>query len=113
MLNKFKFVVALIAGTLTFTACSSGVEVEDITDTSQSMNHQVAASGVTPFHIDNEDWDYVGFSLCNWEKIGDFKGAETIDEAMVNVHFDTHWDQEERAILADIIFANYCPQRMK
>lgn len=106
MLNKFKSAAVLAAATLALTACSSEYEP----DTSLPITQQIEDSGVAPYQISEEDWQFTSFGLCNYELFTEF---DDVDDAMKDLGMDEVWDESERKTVARVLFANECPNRLR
>lgn len=105
MFNKFKFAAVLVAASLALTACSSEYEP----DTTLPITQQIADSGVTPYQITEEDWQFTAFGLCHYELFTEF---DDVDDAMRDLGMDEVWDEKERKTIARILFINECPERI-
>lgn len=119
MFKKITAGVSAILLSATLVSCGSeGVsETESIqttsnptstTDTSLPISQQIANTGITAYEMSDDDWGWIALDLCSYSGYPGY--FDTVDEAMLDLNMDFIWESEEdRAIVAKILFANECP----
>lgn len=110
MFNKFKIATVLVAGVLAMSACSTDSTPK--VDTSIPLDVQIANADIStdPDSMSHEKWTKIAGELCVFEHHVE---VATVNEAMLIGNLQEVWDYNERAVLADILFANVCPERLE